>query len=81
MFHLIEFKCRGRLDVQRSPQHRLERLFVQSGDQLCVRVRPYTHESAFGPVEVADLYLDDSTTLCAVPFACFRFLDAAGQQD
>jgi hypothetical protein len=75
MFHFIEFRTDAHLDLILSRPRRLERLLVHPGLRLYTRVRPYVTESADGPVEVADLELDDGTTLRAVPFASFRFVE------
>jgi hypothetical protein len=32
-------------------------------------------EAPDGPVEVADLFFADGTTVCGVPFAAFHFAD------
>ena len=38
-------------------------------------IKPYVAESDDGPVEVADLSLEDGSIARAVRFAAFRFLD------
>lgn len=75
MYHLIEFTHQAQLDLERSGQRRLERLRVRPGSCLCAQLRPYVLESSVGPLEVADLSLDDGSTIRAVPFASFTFIE------
>ncbi len=72
---------KARLDIERSWNHRLELLLVRPGSLLGAQIRPHVLESPSGPVEVADLYLDDGSLIRAVPFACFAFVDADEDQD
>ncbi len=75
MYHVIEFTHPGQLDIERSRQQRLERVRVRPGMRMCAQTRPHVLESPAGLLEVADLYLDDGSTIRAVPFGCFKFID------
>lgn len=77
MYHLIEFTRQAELDAERGRLYRLERVRVRPGSCFCAQLRPYVLESPAGPLELADLYLDDGALIRAVPFACFRFVDCA----
>jgi hypothetical protein len=71
MFHTIEFT----VDLARSPGERLEMVVLRRGDRLPAQLRPHVVEAADGPVEVADLFFEDGTSVNNVPFACFSFVD------
>jgi hypothetical protein len=72
MFHTIEFT----LGLEANSLHdRRQPLLLQPGDCLPAQLRPHVVESANGPVEAADLLLEDGTVLADVPFAFFRFVD------
>lgn len=75
MYHTLEVAIAFTADLQTSPQHWLERPLVRRGTRLRAQVRPHVEETAAGPVEVADLFLDDGTVLRAVPFAYFAFVE------
>lgn len=75
MFHTIQFCTPFVADLQISPKQRLERLRIRPGTSFQAIVRPYVIETDVGPVEVADLVLDDGTVALAVPFKRFRFVD------
>ncbi len=76
MFHVIEFRNRVQLGLEVSRQRRMERLLVQPGMRLCVEIRPQIREGPGGPIECADLYLDDGATARCIPFAWFAFVEA-----
>ncbi len=75
MYHVIEFRKDLLLDIEISPRHRLSRMAVKKGFRLCAQIRPYVVETTEGPVEVADLYLDDGTVTRLVSFASFAVVD------
>jgi hypothetical protein len=75
VYHAIEFTTDFHADFAHPPRHRLERLLLRRGTRLPARLRPHVLESARGPVEAADLLLEDGTVIHDVPFACFRILD------
>jgi hypothetical protein len=64
---LIHFLCaRG---------HRPQRLLIPKGTPVRAQVKPYVVERAEGPVELADLILEDGTAAHMIPFACFSFVE------
>jgi hypothetical protein len=75
MFHTIEFTLRIRADLAVPGQRRLERIVLQKGTRLRAAVKPYVTESDAGPIEVADLFLEDGSAAQRVNFASFRFVD------
>jgi hypothetical protein len=75
MYHTIEFRTPVRLDLEIAPERRMERHPVQPGSRFCAQIRPYVVATAYGPVEVADLYFNDGSTTRAVPFAAFTFVE------
>jgi hypothetical protein len=75
MNHLIEFRLRGRAEVERPGRVHLQRLVIAAGTRLRARIKPRVVETAQGPVEVADLYLQDGSLARGVRFASFQFLD------
>lgn len=74
MYHTIEFRKELLLDLDVSPNLRLERLSVRQGTRVPVQIKPYVVESNEGPVEVADLFFGDGTASRTVPFAWFFFI-------
>ena len=75
MYHTIEFAADFTVDLVISPRHRLERVLIRRGTRLSAQVKPYVVETEAGPVEVADLFFADGTTIRAVRFERFRFVD------
>jgi hypothetical protein len=75
MFHHIEFCLATIAEVQRPEDALMQRLVIREGERLVVQCKPHVEESADGPVEVADLYLEEGSILKAVRYAAFRFLD------
>jgi hypothetical protein len=75
MFHSIEFTLRVRAGMAIPGQRRLEKIVLQTGTRLRAEIRPYVAESDLGPLEVADLFLEDGSAVHNVNFASFRFLD------
>jgi len=75
MFHQIEFCWAVFADVERPDYAFMQRMVIKCGDRFAARRKPYVAESANGPVEVADLYLEDGTIVKEVRYAAFRFLD------
>jgi hypothetical protein len=73
MYHVIEFIGAFTVDVEVARNKPLERMIIQKGAQVRVELRPYVVETKDGPVEVADLFLEDGTAIRMVRFACFRF--------
>ena len=77
MIHAIEFRSELLAEVDRPEYAFVAQVVIQKGTSLHADVRPYVAESDDGPLEVADLYLEDGSIVRAVRFAAFRFLDRA----
>jgi hypothetical protein len=75
MFHSIEFTLRVRADLAVPGQRRLEKIVLHTGTRLRAEVKPYVKDSDIGPLEVADLFLEDGSAVQHVRFASFRFVD------
>jgi hypothetical protein len=75
MYHTIEFAVLLETDLERSPRDRLERAAFRKGTRVPAQLRPYVIEGREGPVEVADLFFADGTTVRRVPFAFFSLVD------
>ena len=75
MYHNIEFRMDGLVELEIPGTTRLQQLVVQSGTRVRAQVKPYIVESRRGPIEVADLFLEDGGAARAVRFASFRFVD------
>jgi hypothetical protein len=75
MYHTIEFAAKIKTDLVVPGQARLEKIVIQKGTRLKAEIKPYVKETDFGPVEVADLYLEDGTAAHTVNFASFRFVE------
>jgi len=75
MYHIIEFNAELTFDLEISPKKPLESLRLCKGTRRRAQLKPYVIETSDGPVEVADLFFDDGTTIRQVPFACFRFVE------
>jgi len=71
MRHTIEFVA----DLEISPKHWLERLRIRKGSRLQAQIKPYVMETEDGPIEVADLFFADGTTVRMVPFESFSFVE------
>jgi hypothetical protein len=74
MYHTIEFTRDRVIDLEVSPNHRMEKLLVRRGTRLSTQLWPHVVQTASGPVETADLYLADGTTTRSVPYADFCFV-------
>jgi len=75
VYHSITFVDDLVLDLETSNRHHLERLEVRKGTRVPAQIRPYVVETAYGPVEMADLFFEDGTAVRAVPFAYLTFLE------
>ena len=75
MFHTIEFAVELKTDLERSPSDKLERVTFRQGTRVPAQIRPYVIEGAEGPIEVADLFFEDGSTVRQVPFAWFSLVD------
>jgi hypothetical protein len=77
MLHTIEFRWVVLAEVDRADYAYPQRVVIKEGTRLRAEIKPYVAESDDGPVEVANLSLEDGSALRAVRFAAFRFLDGA----
>ena len=77
MLHRIEFRWLVLAEVDRPEYAYPQRVVIKEGTQLPAKIKPYVVESPDGPIEVADLYLEDGSLARAVRFAAFRFLDGS----
>jgi hypothetical protein len=75
MYHTIEFSVALWVDLGSSPQHWLERILIRRGTRLRAQIKPYVVETEDGPVEVADLFFADGTTIRMVRFESFSFVE------
>jgi hypothetical protein len=75
MYHRIEFRLRVVAAVESAGKGRMEQVIIKPGTRLLARVKPYVVESKLGPVEAADLLLEDGSLARGVRFASFSFLD------
>jgi hypothetical protein len=77
MVHAIEFRWVVLAQVDRPEYSDQQQVVIKKGTRLHTHIKPYVVESHDGPLEVADLYLDDGSVARAVRFAAFQFLDSA----
>jgi hypothetical protein len=75
MYHSIEFARELLAELDVPGEGRIPRVLIEKGTRLKAQIRPYVVESALGPIEVADLMLEDGTIARTVAFASFHFLD------
>lgn len=75
MAHLIEFRIGLIADLEMSPKKRLERILIQPGTRALVQLRARVIETSLGPVEIADLHLDDGGVVRGVRYEHFRFVE------
>jgi hypothetical protein len=75
MYHNIEFRIDGLVEIEVPGATHLQQLVLQNGTRVRAQVKPYVVESKHGPIELADLFLENGSAARAVRFASFRFLD------
>lgn len=75
MYHNIEFRRRALAERETPGRPHLEQLVIKQGTRLTAGIKPYVVETLFGPVEVADLFLQDGSVARGVRFASFTFID------
>jgi len=75
MYHTIQFRLKGLAELETPGKPQLERLVIHQGARLNAQIKPYVIESVRGPVEVADLFLEDGSVARAVRYATFVFVD------
>jgi hypothetical protein len=75
MYHAIEFRLRGLAELETPGRPHLAQLVIKQGTRLHAEIKPYVVETKRGPVEVADLFLEDGSVARAVRYATFSFVD------
>ena len=75
MYHTIEFRLRGIAALETPDTSNLAQLVIKQGTRFSAEIRPYVVETERGPVEVADLFLEDGSVARAVRYATFSFVD------
>jgi hypothetical protein len=75
MYHRIEFRLKAVAAMESAGTGRMEQVVIKPGTRVLARIKPYVVESEWGPVEVADLVLEDDSVARGVRFASFTFLD------
>ncbi len=75
MSHTLRFTKDVVAELKASPRKPVEVVLIREGECLTTGIRPHVMETSEGPVEVADLFLQDGNTACRVPFGCFTFAE------
>ena len=75
MYHTIEFRVPRLAQVAAFGKSQLTQVPIKRGARVRAEIVPYVVESSLGPVEVADLFLEDGSTARSVRYASFRFID------
>jgi hypothetical protein len=75
MYHSIEFARNLLAELDIPGEGRTPLVLIDKGTRVKAEIRPYVVESVLGPIEAADLWLQDGTIAHRVDFASFRFLD------
>jgi len=75
MTHQIQFRWVVLAEIERPEYAYPQRVVIKEGTRLSATIKPYVSESPDGPVEVADLTLEDGSVARGVRFAAFQFLD------
>lgn len=75
MYHTIEIRVTWVAEMTVPGATRPTQVLIQRGSRCQAQVRPHVMDSDWGPIEVADLLMDDGSITYAVPFAFFRFVD------
>ena len=74
MYHSIEFARNLLAELDIPGEGRTPQVLIDKGTRVKAEIRPYVVESVLGPIESADLLLQDGTIAHSVAFASFRFL-------
>jgi hypothetical protein len=75
MYHSLEFRLKGLAALETPGKAPLQQVVIKPGTRLRAHVKPHVVESALGPVEVADLFLEDGSVARGVRFASFSFVE------
>jgi len=77
MIHPIEFRWLVIAEIDGPEYGLMQSVVINEGTRLSAKINPYVAESPGGPIEMADLYLEDGSVIRAVRFAAFQFLDGS----
>jgi len=75
MYHILEFAVEFMVDLEVARNQPLERMLIRRGTRARAQLRPYVIETEEGPVEVADLFFEDGTSIRGVRFEWFSFVE------
>ena len=75
MYHTLEFAVEFMVDLEVARNQPLERMLIKRGTRTRAQLKPYVLEADDGPIEVADLFLEDGTSIRGVRFEWFSFVD------
>jgi hypothetical protein len=75
MYHTIQFRLKGLAELETPGKQQMEQVLIQQGTQMNVEIKPHIVETERGPVEVADLFLEDGSVARSVRYATFVFVD------
>ena len=75
MIHPIEFQRQVFAEVDLPEHTYTQRVIIKEGTRLSAGIKPYVTESSDGPIEVADLLLEDGSIARAVRYSAFRFIE------
>ena len=75
MYHSIEFRLKGLADLEIPGRAQVAKVVIKPGTTIKAEITPYVAETAWGPVEMADLHLADGAVAHGVRYATFNFLD------
>ncbi len=77
MIHPIEFQRQVFAEVDLPEHTYTQRVIIKEGTRLVAGIKPYVTESSDGPIEVADLLLEDGGIARAVRYSAFRFIEGS----
>ena len=75
MYHTLEFAVEFMVDLEVSRNQPLDRMLIRRGTRARAQLRPYVLETEDGPVEVADLFFEDGTSVRGVRYEWFSFAE------
>jgi hypothetical protein len=77
MSHPIEFRWLVIAEIDGPEYGIMQSVVIKEGTRLSAKIKPYVAEPPGGLIEMADLYLADSSVVRAVRLAAFQFLDGS----
>jgi hypothetical protein len=75
MYHTIEFTSGGILSLHPPGRRVLTPVLVLPGTRIRAEIRAAVIDTMDGPVEVADLLLEDGSRAPRLPYAFFSFVE------